>query len=148
MRTTQRTTTTITLLAVLATGLTLLLFPTVCTCGADAPHPHALFELSRHHHGPLRAPISSDAQNVNLLAPSGGTALVLGIAILPALANPPRRRGRTPCAGYLPSSPSGRQHEPDSPPPRKLDDRLPRQFGDHSEEALCGFFALSSHSYF
>lgn len=147
MRTPQRTTTTITLLAVLATGLTLLLFPTVCTCGADVPHPHALFELSRHHHGPLRPPMSIDAQDVNLLAASGGTVLVLGIAILPALANPPRRRGRIPCAVYLPSSPSGRQHEPDSPPPRQLDDRLLWRFGDHPEEALCGLFASSSHSY-
>lgn len=148
MKATQRATTTITLLALLATGLTLLLFPTVCTCGADTPHPHTLFELPGHHHGPMPSPTSSDAQEVNLLTPSAGTVLVLGIAILPALANPPRRRGRTLCADYPPFTPSGLEHEPDAPPPRKLDDVLSKRCGDYAEEALCGFVVRLSHSYF
>ncbi|MCX2727628.1 hypothetical protein OO015_08985 [Thermomicrobium sp. 4228-Ro] len=39
-------------LLVLVTCFGLFLFPTECSCGAVEPHPHALFTLPGHHHGP------------------------------------------------------------------------------------------------
>ncbi len=141
MHTTQRWSSTITLVAVLVSGFALLLFPTVCTCGAEMPHPHTLFELPGHHHGSSQTFRDVDQHGVTLLTPSGGATVVLSMAIIPGLLSLFTCDGRVPYALSSLPSPPGRDDEPDAPPPRPLDAPVPWQADDRMEEALCGFFA-------
>ncbi len=66
-----------------ATAIGLLATPTVCQCGAAWPHPHALFELPNHSHGPREAITPfADHGSPGVVAAAGNslmTALVFSV---------------------------------------------------------------------
>ncbi|WP_448575544.1 hypothetical protein [Thermomicrobium sp.] len=95
--------------------------PTSCTCGAAAPHPHALFELPSHHHGsPSGYSSMSDLPDGPVVtAPAMPFALgTLVPVVVIAIVMLQLGVGRSP---LFPTNmiPAGVDHRPPIPPPRR-----------------------------
>jgi len=109
----------VTIAVLFGAALAATFVPTTCTCGAAAPHPHALFELPGHYHGPLTEHSStSDLPDGPVVtAPSipftFGTLVLAVVAILAFQFSV----GRSP--SFLTDTiPPGVVHRPPTRPPR------------------------------
>lgn len=103
----------------------MLTLPTTCQCGADKPHPHALFQLAGHSHEPSsttttrdeREVVSSGQDGVTVQASTGGAAPQT-LAVMHDSGLSQLNLPRLAASGVTTRLPSGQYTIPDIPPPR------------------------------
>ena len=117
-----RSTAPLALVIAIITSATLFLFPSECSCGATAPHPHALFELPGHHHQPGAATTAPDELFGPQLAQPSATSTANWLTVHAVFWNTPLKAG----IGTMTPRPdremarSGRAVRPEPRPPRHV----------------------------